>query len=107
MVWRRRRAGDGFNGGGGAMHTTTRVGVVGHAVPAVRARAVSETIGALRPDLRRPHQPGEPDVSVAHCPERVLPGRVMAEIVANDRLIGGLTPACAQRGAAIYRSFCA
>jgi UDP-N-acetyl-D-mannosaminuronic acid dehydrogenase len=81
--------------------------VIESTVPPGTTRAVSETIGALRPDLRMPHQPGEPDVSVAHCPERVLPGRVLAEIVANDRLIGGLTPACAQRGAAIYRSFCA
>ena len=81
--------------------------VIESTVPPGTTRAVSETIGALRPDLRMPHQPGEPDVSVAHCPERVLPGRVMAEIVANDRLIGGLTPACARRGAAIYRSFCA
>lgn len=76
-------------------------------VPPGTTRAVSEAIGALRPDLRLPHQPGKPDVHVAHCPERVLPGRVMAEIVANDRLIGGLTPECAERAAAIYRSFCA
>jgi UDP-N-acetyl-D-mannosaminuronic acid dehydrogenase len=81
--------------------------VIESTVPPGTTRAVSETIGARRPDLRLPHQPGEPDVSVAHCPERVLPGRVMAEIVANDRLVGGLTPACAERAAAIYRSFCA
>ena len=43
---------------------------------------------------------------LAHCPERVLPGRIMIEIATNDRVIGGLTPACAARAAALYRTFC-
>lgn len=47
-----------------------------------------------------------PRVSVAHCPERVLPGRVMIEIVTNDRVVGGLTPLCAERAAAFYAFFC-
>jgi len=45
-------------------------------------------------------------VHVAHCPERVLPGRIMIEIATNDRVIGGLTPACAARAAELYRTFC-
>lgn len=45
---------------------------------------------------------GEP-VLLAHCPERVLPGRIMIEIVTNDRVIGGVTPAAAERAAAVYR----
>ena len=68
-------------------------------VPPGTTRRVSEPIGSLRPDLRLPHQPGRRRTcTVAHCPERVLPGRIMIEIATNDRVIGGLTPACAQRG---------
>lgn len=42
------------------------------------------------------------DVFVAHCPERVLPGAAIAELVANDRLIGGATLDCAQRAQQLY-----
>jgi UDP-N-acetyl-D-mannosaminuronic acid dehydrogenase len=81
--------------------------VVESTVPPGTTRAVSELIGTLRPDLRLPHAgDGPPDVHLAHCPERVLPGRIMIEITANDRVIGGLTPACAARAAALYRTFC-
>ncbi len=45
------------------------------------------------------------DVHVAHCPERVLPGRILLELVSNDRLAGGLTPTCARRAADLYASF--
>jgi UDP-N-acetyl-D-mannosaminuronic acid dehydrogenase len=63
-------------------------------------------IGALRPDLRMPHD-GENgvDIFIAHCPERVLPGRIMIEIITNDRVVGGLTPRCAEKAASIYRLF--
>jgi UDP-N-acetyl-D-mannosaminuronic acid dehydrogenase len=68
---------------------------------------VSRTIGALRPDLRMPHEAGAiADVRVAHCPERVLPGRIMIEMITNSRVVGGLTARCAERAAAIYRVFC-
>jgi UDP-N-acetyl-D-mannosaminuronic acid dehydrogenase len=49
-------------------------------------------------------EPGR-DFAVAHCPERVLPGRILVELEQNDRLAGGLTPACADRAADLYRSF--
>ncbi|MHB1037904.1 MAG: UDP-N-acetyl-D-mannosamine dehydrogenase [Pirellulales bacterium] len=45
------------------------------------------------------------DVFVAHCPERVLPGRILLEAVQNDRVVGGVTPACAARAKAFYESF--
>lgn len=68
--------------------------------------AMSEWLGELRPDLRMPHAgEGVPDVYVAHCPERVLPGRIMIEIVTNDRVIGGITPRCAEKAASVYRVF--
>jgi len=67
---------------------------------------VSRLLGRLRPDLRMPHEStGVPDVHVAHCPERVLPGRIMIEMVTNDRLVGGITQHCAEAAAAVYRVF--
>jgi UDP-N-acetyl-D-mannosaminuronic acid dehydrogenase len=80
--------------------------VVESTVPPGTTRQVSELIGTLRPDLRLPHEGDGADVHLAHCPERVLPGRIMIEITANDRVIGGLTPACAARAAALYQTFC-
>src|ERR1700730_16017005 len=45
------------------------------------------------------------DICVAHCPERVLPGRILVELEQNDRLAGGLTPACADAAADLYAAF--
>lgn len=63
-------------------------------------------LSGARPDLRfaGAHQ-GEVDVNVAYCPERVLPGHVVRELVANDRIIGGLTDACSARAVDLYRIF--
>jgi UDP-N-acetyl-D-mannosaminuronic acid dehydrogenase len=63
-------------------------------------------LAAARPDLRFPSQGHtEVDVNVAYCPERVLPGHVVRELVENDRIIGGLTPRCSERAVALYRIF--
>ncbi len=43
---------------------------------------------------------------IAYCPERVLPGRILQELISNDRVIGGLTPAATQVSQAFYASFC-
>ena len=45
-------------------------------------------------------------VHIAYCPERVLPGRILQELISNDRVIGGLTPAAAEAAQAFYASFC-
>lgn len=63
---------------------------------------------AARSDLRFPvaGAAGQGiDIHIAYCPERVLPGHVIRELVENDRIIGGLTEACAKRAADIYRVF--
>jgi UDP-N-acetyl-D-mannosaminuronic acid dehydrogenase len=75
--------------------------------PPGTTRMVSELLAQLRPDLRLPHQ-GEsiPDIFVAHCPERVLPGRIMIELVTNPRVIGGMSRDCARRAAELYQVFC-
>ena len=58
----------------------------------------------LRPDLSFPHDKGEmADINIAHCPERVLPGRIIEEVVNNARVIGGMTRKCAQRALSLYR----
>lgn len=49
-------------------------------------------------------EPGR-NVFVAHCPERVLPGRILLEAVQNDRVVGGVTPECAQRAKQFYETF--
>ncbi|MDO5703568.1 MAG: UDP-N-acetyl-D-mannosamine dehydrogenase [Paracoccus sp. (in: a-proteobacteria)] len=57
-----------------------------------------------RPDLTFPQTHGEEsDIRVAHCPERILPGHALRELVSNDRIIGGMTPLCASRARALYK----
>ena len=63
------------------------------------------TRDVLAPILARSGLAPGRDVCVAHCPERVMPGRVLLELVENDRLAGGLTPVCADRAARLYESF--
>lgn len=59
-----------------------------------------------RPDLTFPQQAGEAsDIRIAHCPERVLPGHVMHELIENDRVIGGMTPKCADAACVLYKTF--
>jgi UDP-N-acetyl-D-mannosaminuronic acid dehydrogenase len=59
-----------------------------------------------RPDLSFPQTHGElSDVRIAHCPERVLPGQVLRELVQNDRVIGGLTPKCSNLAENLYSLF--
>jgi UDP-N-acetyl-D-mannosaminuronic acid dehydrogenase len=80
--------------------------VVESTSPVGTTEGISEYLAELRRDLTFPHAAGEAaDVQVAHSPERVLPGRVLLELVRNDRVVGGVTPACAQRTAALYRMF--
>lgn len=63
-------------------------------------------LAEARPDLTFPQQAGDSaDIKVAHCPERVLPGHVLRELVANDRVIGGMTATCSAAAVALYKSF--
>ena len=59
-----------------------------------------------RPDLSFPQDVGEnADINVAHCPERVLPGYVLQELVSNDRVIGGISAVCSEKAADLYKTF--
>jgi UDP-N-acetyl-D-mannosaminuronic acid dehydrogenase len=63
-------------------------------------------LAEVRPDLTFPQQAGEEaDVQVAHCPERVLPGHVVRELVTNDRVIGGMTQKASNMACALYKIF--
>jgi UDP-N-acetyl-D-mannosaminuronic acid dehydrogenase len=63
-------------------------------------------LAAERPDLTFPQTHGESsDIRVAHCPERVLPGHVMRELIENDRVIGGITAKCSAYAVALYKAF--
>lgn len=63
-------------------------------------------LAEARPDLTFPQTHGEDsDIRIAHCPERVLPGHVIRELVENDRVIGGMTPKCSQAAKALYKIF--
>ncbi|CAI8734401.1 UDP-N-acetyl-D-mannosamine dehydrogenase [Pseudomonas sp. IT-196MI5] len=63
-------------------------------------------LAEARPDLSFPQTHGESsDIRIAHCPERVLPGHVLRELVQNDRVIGGMTPKCSELAISLYKVF--
>ncbi len=67
---------------------------------------VRDLLARLRPDLKVPGRSGEAaDIAIAYCPERVLPGRILVELIDNDRVIGGITPRCARKALFFYRRF--
>ena len=68
---------------------------------------ICEMMAELRPDLSFPHQkPENSDVMIAFCPERILPGRTLYELVHNDRVVGGIDKKSALRAQEVYRIFC-
>lgn len=72
--------------------------------PVGTTEKLSHWLAEERPDLSFPHQVGnDADIQVAHSPERVLPGRVLLELVRNDRVVGGLSPRCAERTRTLYK----
>src|SRR5258708_3090081 len=74
--------------------------------PVGTTEAICTLLSGLRPDLTFPRQAvAAADVNVAYCPERVLPGRILSEIVQNDRCVGGISIACALRAQRFYKSF--
>jgi UDP-N-acetyl-D-mannosaminuronic acid dehydrogenase len=74
--------------------------------PVGTTERVAAVIAAERSDLNLQFDGAdEIDLAIAHCPERVLPGKVLEELVANDRIVGGLTPKCAQKAVELYEFF--
>ena len=80
--------------------------IIESTVPVGTTERIAAMLQNLRKDLNFPvGDSGEADINIAYCPERVLPGRILTELVQNDRCIGGLTPGCARRACALYDIF--
>lgn len=63
-------------------------------------------LAEVRPELTFPQTHGEEsDIRIAHCPERVLPGHVIRELVENNRVIGGMTSKCSRAATELYKIF--
>ncbi|WP_286295410.1 UDP-N-acetyl-D-mannosamine dehydrogenase [Vibrio apostichopi] len=74
--------------------------------PVGATEQMAEWLSEARSDLTFPQTHGESaDVNVAHCPERVLPGHVVTELVQNDRVIGGMSKRCSERSVELYKTF--
>ena len=74
--------------------------------PVGTTEKLADWLAAARPDLSFPQQAGEEaDIQIAYCPERVLPGKVVHELVANDRVIGGMTNKATEMASALYKTF--
>lgn len=74
--------------------------------PVGATEKMAALLAEVRTDLTFPQQAGEQaDINIAYCPERVLPGQVMVELIKNDRVIGGMTALCSQRASELYNIF--
>lgn len=74
--------------------------------PPGATQRMADRVLAARPDLSLDGREGTAKIEFAHAPERVLPGRVMVELVTNDRIVGGITPEAAERARTLYKTFC-
>lgn len=66
--------------------------------PVGTTEAMAQRLNSQRPDICN-------QIHLAYCPERVLPGQILKELVDNDRVVGGFTPACTQKAIVFYQSF--
>lgn len=74
--------------------------------PVGATEQMAEWLATARPDLTFPQDAKEnSDINIAHCPERVLPGHVVRELVENDRVIGGMTAKCSAQAIELYKTF--
>ena len=74
--------------------------------PVGATEQMSAWLAEERSDLSFPQTHGEDsDIRISHCPERVLPGHVVRELVENDRVIGGMTNKCSQASTEVYKTF--
>jgi UDP-N-acetyl-D-mannosaminuronic acid dehydrogenase len=74
--------------------------------PVGATEQMADWLAEYRSDLTFPKTHNEnSDIRIAHCPERVLPGHVVRELVENDRVIGGLTIKCSKQATELYKTF--
>lgn len=77
--------------------------------PPLTTQRMAERIIELRPEFvidGQDNPDNKPTIYVAHCPERILPGKAMEELRTNDRIIGGMSPAATGKARDVYASFC-
>lgn len=76
--------------------------------PVGTTQRIAEIISEMRADLTvgSPPTAAGGQIFIAHCPERVLPGHIIRELVDNDRIIGGINWASAEKAQELYKSFC-
>ena len=80
--------------------------VIESTCPVGTTETVCHWLASARPDLTFPHSDGDAsDIRVAYCPERILPGRALEELVSNDRVIGGVSLTCAAAARRLYELF--
>ena len=74
--------------------------------PVGTTEKMAEWLEEARDDLTFPQSYGDSsDIRIAYCPERVLPGHVIRELVENDRIIGGMTESCSKVAIEVYKTF--
>lgn len=74
--------------------------------PVGATEQMAEWLALARPDLTFPQTHGDnSDIRIAYCPERVLPGHVLRELVQNNRVIGGMSSKCSRNAQDLYRIF--
>ena len=74
--------------------------------PVGSTEQMAQWLAEQRPDLRIPvNESQKGNIYLAHCPERVLPGKVVRELVENDRVIGGINAESAEKATALYQTF--
>lgn len=66
--------------------------------PVGTTEAMAQRLAILRPDLSQ-------SIDVAYCPERVLPGQILRELIENDRIVGGITPQATEQAINFYSTF--
>ncbi len=76
--------------------------VVESTVPVGTTQYISEFLSDLCPNLIFPHQSENADINIAHSPERVLPGKILTELIENDRVIGGISTICGKKAKELY-----
>ncbi|MBM74417.1 MAG: UDP-N-acetyl-D-mannosamine dehydrogenase [Proteobacteria bacterium] len=72
--------------------------------PVGTTEIIAQQIAKIRSDLLD-EEGRSLKLQIAHCPERVLPGKILQEIIENDRIVGGIDEASTQKAAQFYRTF--
>lgn len=77
--------------------------------PVGTSERVSSWLSEKRTDLTFPKKDncGDSDVNIAYCPERVIPGNIIYEMINNHRIIGGITKICSEKAKLFYKKFVA